>query len=842
MPMSCLFVLPLVLVGAAGQSATQINPVPRARLAEVEIARWDFDKTTDGWTAEHQCTLAAEGGLLKIKTQGHDPYFHRPVDLPGGELVLQMRVRCRAEGGGQVFWTTDRAPGRSPAQSQSFSLKHDGTWQECEAVFSAPGRLRDLRLDPGTGTGEVEIDWIRLARRPLHPLEIEAVSADGPQARFVVRNHADEPIEFSAFGKSYKAPAQASVTVEQPTDAAKPMEAITIEVAAKGRDLPPVRRTIFVVHPEAKGDWLSRPLGDFTLEVARDGSTARVRRGEVVAAVLAPTVHCEGKVPALRLTQETPSLCFEGDGARLSISTAGKEVSISIVAAKPCEGPVVRALGAFQGGVLAGVEYLGRGDASSSPLDANPPKHLRYAPDPLHMTLPLASLVSDRAAVAMTWTDMALQPLYATPNFFDGTSDHRMALRGTKIEATLLVDRLPVEETIAWAVAKHGLPPLPKPPRTVEAQWALCLKALGGPPLKTEAGWGHCAEDHWPRHPFADMGSTICRLTGNIPELTRLVPGGSHVTNESIYFVTGRAAEWKARHEQQVRGLIAQQRPDGSYRYNGPFAKGHFEDTANGVCARPAALLLEYARLTGDPKALEAGLRTLDYMKRFDVPRGAQVWEIPLHTPDQLASAYGVWAYVRGFELSGKKEYLAEARRWALSGIPFVYLWGRYPIMLYATPPVFGATNWEAPMWIGLPVQWVGGVYAYALTMLAPHDKSVDWNHLARGILISAEQQQYPDGPWAGLLPDSVTLATQTRNPWRINPCALVSLRLVLDGQVDYLAVATEGKHRVAAPFPVTIRDGHAVIRGQAGLKYQVLVDGRIVDVVSLGEDRVELP
>ncbi len=45
-------------------------------------------------------------------------------------------------------------------------------------------------------------------------------------------------------------------------------------------------------------------------------------------------------------------------------------------------------------------------------------------------------------------------------------------------------------------------------------------------------------------------------------------------------------------------------------------------------------MLLDYARLTGDPRALAAGLRTLDYMKRFCVPRGAQVWEVPLHTPD----------------------------------------------------------------------------------------------------------------------------------------------------------------------------------------------------------------
>ncbi len=163
-------------------------------------------------------------------------------------------------------------------------------------------------------------------------------------------------------------------------------------------------------------------------------------------------------------------------------------------------------------------------------------------------------------------------------------------------------------------------------------------------------------------------------------------------------------------------------------------------------------------------------------------------------------------------------------------------------MMLYATPPVYGATNWTRPNWIGMPVQWVGYVYAYALAKLAPHDDSFDWNHLARGILISAEQQQYPDGAYAGCLPDAIELATQSRRPWTINPCSLVSLRLVLDGEVDFLRVATDGTHRVAAPFPVTIRGGVAEIKGIAGVDYQVIIDGRrIVDVKSRGTDLVPL-
>ena len=82
-------------------------------------------------------------------------------------------------------------------------------------------------------------------------------------------------------------------------------------------------------------------------------------------------------------------------------------------------------------------------------------------------------------------------------------------------------------------------------------------------------------------------------------------------------------------------------------------------------------------------------------------------------------------------------------------------------------------------------------------------------------------------------------IKSQTRNPARINPCAIASLRMVLDGQLDSLAVATDGKHRVAAPFPVAIRDGKAHIRAPKGLKYQILADGRVVDVPAEGNDTV---
>jgi hypothetical protein len=196
---------------------------------------------------------------------------------------------------------------------------------------------------------------------------------------------------------------------------------------------------------------------------------------------------------------------------------------------------------------------------------------------------------------------------------------------------------------------------------------------------------------------------------------------------------------------------------------------------------------------------------------------------------------------VTAFELSGDAAHLAEARRWALTGVPFVYQWSDRPVMAYATIAVYGATNWRSPNWIGLPVQWCGTVYAHALLRLAPHDDALDWRQLAAGITVCAEQMLYPDGPSIGCLPDVFDLHAQRRLPADIHPGVVVSLRRQLDGLPDGLSVTTTDHHRVIAPFPVTITGDAARIDAPAGLRYQVLVDGRAVDVESRGRDETPL-
>ncbi|MGA2255850.1 MAG: hypothetical protein ABSG53_14485 [Thermoguttaceae bacterium] len=694
-PVLALFSALLIPLAAldAGENPNVINPYPRQLLRTEPLHHWAFQDDTAGWTAQHDCTLAVAGGVLRIQSSGNDPYLISPPLRTGGPFTVKLRVKCATGGDGQIFWTTTQLPNTDEARSEHFKLIHDGRWHDYSVPLNAEGTITRLRLDPGEAPGLVELAQIKVVREIPHPLEIESVRSGGHRVTLAVKNHSDKAISFAVADQNVTVAGHATQTVSLTASGNAPFGAFEVIVQPNG--LPSIRRTVFVADAQAVGDWVVRKSEFLTLEIARDGSGARVGMKGRPLGLIAPLVWRNGVVPKLKLAEQHDSLRFLGEGVSVTVSLRGEEISVAIESDAPSEGPVLRTFGPLEQGLFAGLEYLGKGESSSSMLDIETAEHIRFAPDPLKVTMPLMAFVTDRAAAAMTWRDMSLQPVFATPNFLDGAEGHRAALRGKRIEATILVRQpAPLEEAIVWAVKKRGLPPVPKPPREREAQLAFCLKALAGPPLKTDAGWGHCAEPQYPRQPYVDFASTVWRLSGQAPPLPAVLPpGGSHVPNEAIYFVTGRAKEWLKMKTAQARDVIAAQQSDGSFRYDGKFRRGHFENTASGYCGNYAVLLLEHACATGDKSTLEAGIKALEFMKRFRTPRGAQTWECPLHTPDILASARLVQAYVRGYELTGNHEYLDRARAWAITGLPFVYQWSCQPVMAYATTPVFGATN-----------------------------------------------------------------------------------------------------------------------------------------------------
>ncbi len=172
--------------------------------------------------------------------------------------------------------------------------------------------------------------------------------------------------------------------------------------------------------------------------------------------------------------------------------------------------------------------------------------------------------------------------------------------------------------------------------------------------------------------------------------------------------------------------------------------------------------ILNYAVLTGDSHASGAAIRSLGYVSRlllgrdygrFRRPLGARPQDVPLDTPDLLATAAAAEAFLLGYRLTGEPRYLEQARYWADTGLPFVYFWddGTRRAMRFATVPVLNGDP-DGP---AVASQGVGLVYARVLRYLTRVRKDGLYDFISEGILTSAQHQQALEGEGAGLLPAS---------------------------------------------------------------------------------------
>lgn len=528
--------------------------------------------------------------------------------------------------------------------------------------------------------------------------------------------------------------------------------------------------------------------------------------------------------------------------------------------------PVLCPLGEMTQAVFPGVEYLEKGEHSSSTADIKTAERVRYAPPIHHVTQPFLAIATDRGSATTLYNDPATQPVFAVPDFIDGDANRsRMNLCATSASGAIrFAAPESVENAILWAVKTRGLPELPKPLRVGKDREKIILDALTKSIIATPEGWAHALLNGEKPYSFApsygsDFVSAIWEITGKLPETPRLDFGGSHIPNYAAYLLEGKG-QWLVDYfKRQSRDLARQIHPDGSFRYYGKFLWGSKTDYASGNCGNALYALGKNWKVTGSRDALATLLKGADFMNSLTTPRGAQVWELSLHTPDVMGASRCCMANVYAYEATGETKYLDAARRWAITGLPFVYLWEdrslrpfpgdetplnppeRYqPMMNYATIAVFGATGWSSPNWMGRPVQWCGLDYAQALILLAPYDKTLDWRKIADGIVTSAECQLCLREDLIGLLPDSVDVKTQERFPYYINPCVVYMLRRILDGKHTNVAIVDVDGKRVVSPFPATV-DGNVVrISAREGMTYQIMIDGEeLREIHSQGIDEV---
>jgi len=503
--------------------------------------------------------------------------------------------------------------------------------------------------------------------------------------------------------------------------------------------------------------------------------------------------------------------------------------------------------------LFPGLEYLLGEERSSSSAHAAPPHDLRFSPDPYKITAPLMAvrwrgyLVSMEWDPTQGWSGVLRVPnaLFASPNFLEGGANHRLALwvptiprwadentqqarepfRLLKGEAIILQATLSLStnaEDVIQAMEQYlkrvGMPFPPAPQRNDFAALQLTVQGLINSYDASQKAWHHTNTGPVYYDPEVALGLWALghRLfpedlrRHQAIEQTRAAidarPGGQHGL-EMAFYVGGLPSALKAE-QQWVEERIKAQREDGSWAWQPETPRhalfGKPGDSSSGWTGLFAQRVGRYARMSLQTDARESLMRSLRYLARQRRPEGAQTWELPLHVPDLLAAPYGVLAYLHAHALTGDPDMLTQARRWALRGTPFIYLWHTpdKPIMRGASIPVYGVTWLNQQPWFGVAVQWNGLVYANSLYQLAPHDAEYDWKRLADAITLCAVQQQ----EWVsdrranreGFYPDAFNIPRNTEeytwdlNPRLIAPC--IAQRLGFSIEPTTQVVRTDGR------------------------------------------------
>lgn len=811
------------LLGNDSQVWVQTHAIPQK---ENLIYTWDFETpgSTDGWQALSNCSITQKEGVLVVESAKDDPYMRVSLESLGkepwqGKLLLKVTLRGTASKTDGLYWTNSEFPHfTEDAAEHKTCLLDAEEWKTWSIAWSSQTPMKQLRLDPASGEGWVEIECIELYQIETPPVSMEILPAEtAEEARCCWKNQTEREIAVKLNGREEILAAGEERVEIWKGNSALPVESRIWKLEVPG--FPAIeRKTTLLREVKTTADWKIVDGGTFQWCESPDATVAWLLVGEKrVGAVLD----------------------WKKEGLSVQVGEGWVEFSLSENATETVECPVVRIVSPMVYAVVPGVEILEAGEWSSSRLDIRTEEHKRFLPDPNLLTQSWMGVLTQDATFRLQWKDPSQQPTFAIPNYFDGTMDGRMGLELQPGEKVRLFVTPPGK---AWELNRDGtmrqIADFHRSPTTFQdktpeerlAQYRLAMET--GKLFLPGKGWGHAVEERWKRSPFSGIASALWRIGGDVGSWERFVGGGTHVENDTIYFIRGMASQRRKEWRQAAESAWQTWQTNGRFSYNGKYAEGHFENVALGTYVRPAwTLLWEYA-VSGETKYLEAGCEILKAARRFQVARGAQCWEMPLHTPDPLAAAWAIRAHVLAYRFTKNRDFLEEASRWAYEGLTYVYWWDtpERPMQFGATIGVLGATNWKSPNWIGRPVQWIGTVYAYSLLELAdisqPPEASF-WRKIVEEITLSTERQIYNTGDSVGLLPDSIDPVHNIYYPADINPAVPVALRLRLLGEQDGIQIVWQDGYRVATPFPIQVWEKDSItLQAKPKTSFQILVDG----------------
>jgi hypothetical protein len=115
------------------------------------------------WKAANDCEIKSTKNHWTINLTGNDPYLlTRDVPSSTGELALEFFMKSRTTGGGQLFWSSTNEAGTLSQQNVRFDTTHNLLWQSYRVPFTTEQPIQELRLDPCSAPGELEIAGLRL--------------------------------------------------------------------------------------------------------------------------------------------------------------------------------------------------------------------------------------------------------------------------------------------------------------------------------------------------------------------------------------------------------------------------------------------------------------------------------------------------------------------------------------------------------------------------------------------------------------------------------------------------------------------------------------------------------
>ena len=784
-------------------------PVFALHVSAAEIVLGDFTKRGNGWKAAHdikEVEVTPAGTSLLVA--GNDPWFLGPkVSIPAatdGAKKVRFTVTCEPTLCGGAWEIYHDLDGKGYNERKKFALRACGhaPYTRFSAYLPVTGyssTTGSFRIDPPASIGE----------------------------RFTIKSFTAEIVEPTW---SYRP--------TPPPELVLPADVITLEGNGWRLRHDPARMGAF--RYEAYGMTVEGCVGEACVVACGgpvDWGAAKptVTRASDGFSMSAETRDSEG-----RRWRMKRSFTKVEKGRALAIRTEYSCDSahvfhvpyLTLFAERSSSGHKRQAM-------LSGLEYLDD-EPSSSTKDIRMPETNRLVPALHRICAPFAVLAGEKAWLAAEW-EMPRRREYSvvfdTPDRQFRSGGHLLAfwfpaVGNARPESELdlydseaysggsqtVILRAGDGATVADALAELVRPEKLPPQDRMDEQETLSLLAHGWLDSKLREGTKvrHAALPGFPLHQASDAPALMRWLAARMercPNADKALVGRlretasamfadvdpkkigqtcvSHIQRPVSPLLAGDVNAWLAARDARLRAG-ASRLADG-YRVwkSRAGAKYDYGETlgaadCNGYTAMAMEELLVDATWSGDEAEIARALSALDKaIVRYEgtVPRGAQPWEMPLHTPDIIASGLMVRCCALGYLLKPDARYLKAARYWAYTGLsmvylvppPFAYPDGVEPFGCYATCGVMGATQWDLVSWMGRPVQWCGLVYSAALydyLRLCQSDEAAFWRRIADGIVASGAHQTYPtsEPDRQGLLPDSIYIEAQTRNPAPINP------------------------------------------------------------------------